>query len=606
MFASINFGTCVKPGGRLASKALLKAQDDGIGKGVTSLFPITIFKLKNGISYAPGDPNYDLRLMAEKVTAKRQFPNYSNIDAPYNLKFYKEGHPETEVAYMGMAKGTETISYYSSATQEYAFVANFETFYMWTKSRKDSLYRSTGGDEQHREHIYNENTYWYDVSDLDLYAADPLAPNGRTRIKKIMCALAPAKGEAWQCIKLDNKGKTEAMYFTTDHPLNVVGKGRTQVKDIKVGDYIVAADGTTDTVKVIDSIYIMADLWIGYDVETESDRLVIGSISSHNCRTRVIANVNGPEIVTDRGNLSFTTLNLPRYAIEAVRESSSEEEGIRRFFEKLDKYLDVAKRQLQHRFEIQCRRHVYNFPYIMGQGAYMGSEYLTSEDEVRKVLQNGTLSFGFVGLAEALVCLTGHDHSEGEEYQSLGLRIVKHMKDYADKLTATERMNWTLIGTPAESVAGRFLRIDKEKFGVIPGVTDKEYYTNSCHVPVTKQIRASEKLRIEAPYHPLCNAGLITYVECAGDPRENLDALHTLINIAHDAGIGYFSFNHKVDTCTNCGYNGIIGDICPSCGQKETPSHPFMRPRRLTGYLNYENRFNSAKAAELKDRVTHA
>lgn len=425
VFSSINLGTCVKPGGRLATKALLKAIDDGIGKGVTSLFPIVIFKLKEGVTYSPQDPNYDLRLYSERVTAKRMFPNYSNLDAPYNLKYYKEGHPETEVAYMG-------------------------------------------------------------------------------------------------------------------------------------------------------------------------------------CRTRAISNVNGPEIVTDRGNLSFTTLNLPRYAIEASREGTSEEERIEIFFKKLDKYLDIARRQLEHRYKIQCNRRVYNLPYVMQQGAYMGSEHLSPDDTIRKAIENGTLSFGFVGLAEALVALTGHDHTEGEKYQQLGLRIVKHMRDYADKLTEEQHMNWSLIATPAESVAGKMLRKDRAEFGVIPGVTDKDYYTNSNHVPVWRKIRASEKIRLEAPYHELTNAGHIAYVECEGDPRQNLDALHTLINIMHDAGAGYFSFNHKIDTCTNCGYNGIIGDVCPSCGQKETPSHPFVRPRRITGYLSYENRFNSAKTAELNARVTHA
>jgi ribonucleoside-triphosphate reductase len=316
----------VKPGGRLATKALLKAIDDGIGKGVTSLFPIVIFKLKEGVTYSPQDPNYDLRLYSERVTAKRMFPNYSNLDAPYNLKYYKEGHPETEVAYMG-------------------------------------------------------------------------------------------------------------------------------------------------------------------------------------CRTRAISNVNGPEIVTDRGNLSFTTLNLPRYAIEASREGTSEEERIEIFFKKLDKYLDIARRQLEHRYKIQCNRKVYNLPYVMKQGAYMGSEHLSPDDTIRKAIENGTLSFGFVGLAEALVALTGHDHTEGEQYQQLGLRIVKHMRDYADKLTEEQHMNWSLIATPAESVAGKMLRKDRAEFGVIPGVTDKEYYTNSNHVPVWRKIRASEKIRLEAPYHELTNAG---------------------------------------------------------------------------------------------------
>lgn len=426
VFSSLNLGTCTKPGGRLAIKAVLKALDDGIGKGVTSLFPIVIFKLKDGISYKAGDTNYDLRLEAERVCAKRMFPNFSNLDAPYNLKFYKEGHPETEVAYMG-------------------------------------------------------------------------------------------------------------------------------------------------------------------------------------CRTRVIANVNGPEIVTDRGNLSFTTLNLPRFAIEAKKEAldGDPELALGIFYNKLNKYLDMAKRQLEHRYEIQCSKKVYNFPYVMMQGAYMGSEYLLPEDSIRKAIENGTLSFGFVGLSEALKAMFGHDHTEGEEYQKIGIDIVKYMYDYCTELTKETHLNWSLIATPAESVAGTLLRMDKKLYGEIEGVTDKEYYTNSFHVPVSKKMRASEKVRIEAPYHQYCTAGAISYIELEGNPTQNIDALHTLVNVMHDSGMGYFSFNSNMDTHTGCGYTGIIGDTCPFCGQKETVSNPIIRPRRVTGYLSYENRFNHSKEAELNDRVKH-
>lgn len=424
VFSSLNLGTCTKPGGRLAVRALLEAIDKGIGKGITSLFPIVIFKLKAGISYNPGDPNYDLRLLSERTTAKRLFPNYSNLDAPYNLKFYKEGHPETEVAYMG-------------------------------------------------------------------------------------------------------------------------------------------------------------------------------------CRTRVIANVNGPEIVTDRGNLSFTTIDLPKLGIEACAKAPEGVERLETFWMLLDGVLGKASRQLQHRFEIQCKRHVYNFPYVMGQGAYMGSEFLAPEDEVGKALLNGTLSFGFVGLAECLTALIGKDHSETEEAQKLGLEIITRIKKYADEMTKKTHMNWTLIATPAESVAGTLLRKDKARYGVIEGVTDKDYYTNSFHVPVYRKVTASKKIAIEAPYHELCNAGHISYVELEGNPTDNLDALHTLVNQMHDAGMGYFSFNAKMDCCTNCGFVGIIGDICPSCGHKDTPSVPIVRPRRVTGYLSYSNRFNFSKLQELGDRVTH-
>lgn len=624
MFSSINLGTCVKPGGRLATKALLKAIDDGIGKGVTSLFPIVIFKLKEGVTYSPQDPNYDLRLYSERVTAKRMFPNYSNLDAPYNLKYYKEGHPETEVAYMGMAAGKHKVLLQDPDIPMEGYPSDWKDFAMYQMTFEDLWYAVVNLGGVVRK--FDDTTEYVDleadnVRVVAIYGREPdkdsmdYRARKLTRVRKIMRCSKPAQGHTWKDVYVygtedGNYTSTEkpvrkVLTLTSDHPLALVKKGRTHVCDIQygvAGDSLRTYDGCTQVLDIKDSSYT----GYGYDIETYSDMFVLDDVISHNCRTRAISNVNGPEIVTDRGNLSFTTLNLPRYAIEASREGTSEEDRIEIFFKKLDKYLDIARRQLEHRYKIQCNRKVYNLPYVMKQGAYMGSEHLSPDDTIRKAIENGTLSFGFVGLAEALVALTGHDHTEGERYQQLGLRIVKHMRDYADKLTEDQHMNWSLIATPAESVAGKMLRKDRAEFGVIPGVTDKDYYTNSNHVPVWRKIRASEKIRLEAPYHELTNAGHIAYVECEGDPRQNLDALHTLINIMHDAGAGYFSFNHKIDTCTNCGYNGIIGDVCPSCGQKETPSHPFVRPRRITGYLSYENRFNSAKMAELNARVTHA
>lgn len=605
MFSSLNFGTCTKPGGRLATKALLDAMDKGIGKGITAIYPIPVFKFKSGVTFNPGDPNYDLRLMSEKVTAKRQFPNYSNLDAPYNLKYYKEGHPETEAAYMGMASGREKV-HIKYACQE------TEKGYIYKETKIEDVFNALSVFLPVKR--FDENTVWIDLesSHFELYLCDSVA--GRpVRVKKAMRCEQPETGESWCMLKLkhpENIHWYADLKLTTDHPLCVVNPdgsySRVAVKDIKVGDKIKASCiGYTGCFEVEDTFERRWHSDRGYDFETESDRFDLGPIVSHNCRTRVIANVNGPEIVTGRGNLSFTSINLPRLAIEASKEALEPElrEGI--FFQKLDKALEIAAKQLQERFEIQCKRKVYNFPYVMQQGAYMGSEFLSPTDEVRKALLNGTLSFGFVGLAECLRALTGHDHTEGDQYQQLGLKIVKYMRDYADKLTEERHMNWTLIATPAESLAGKFLRKDREEFGIIPGITDKDYYTNSNHVPVGTKVTASEKIRIEAPYHALCNAGAILYIEIEGDPRNNPEVIHTLNNQMHDAGVGYFSYNIKMDTCTACGFVGLIGDTCPSCGQKGTPSTPIMRPRRLTGYLGYEDRFNSAKLAELHDRVTH-
>lgn len=612
VFGSLNFGTCTKPGGRLATKALLTAMDKGVGKGITAYFPITIFKLKDGVTYSPKDPNYDLRLLSEKTTAKRQAPNYSNLDAPYNLKYYKEGHPETEVAYMGMAAGgtvrleiwrkteVSTDYYVCSICSDISDIWNLLTGLLKFPVKR-----------------FDATTEWVDLEDpvMDyVIMIHDSSVHDFVRAKKFMRCTKPAKGETWKAVYLigNSQGDKTALVLTSDHPLAVYReeenqhKQRIQVKNIRVGDLVEASMNSENGFYTVYKIEDMANSNpIGYDFETASDKFDLEKVISHNCRTRVIANVNGPEIVTGRGNLSFTTINLPRLAIEARQEALEPElrEGI--FFEKLEKVMAIATKQLQERFELQCKRHVYNFPYVMQQGAYMGSEYLAPTDTIEKAILNGTLSFGFVGLAETLVALTGHDHADGEEYQQLGLRIVKYMRDYADKLTQERHMNWTLIATPAESVAGRFLRLDRAKYGIIEGVTDKDYYTNSNHVPVGKKVTASEKIRIEAPYHALTNAGHISYLEIDGDPRDNLDAIHTYVNQMHDAGIGYFAFNAKVDTCTACGFTGIIGDTCPSCGQKGSIKYPIVRPRRVSGYLSSEDRFNSAKLAELHDRTTH-
>lgn len=608
VFSSLNLGTCIRAGARLAMKALFAAMDKGIGKGITAFYPIVIFKLKDGVSYSPKDPNYDLRLLAEKTTAKRQYPNFSNLDAPYNLKYYREGHPETEATYMGMAaKGRVQLELQDKKGRHLCYIQSdiSEVWDLLTRLLKLPAKQ------------FDSVTEWINLEapDMDyIINIKDSSSEGYVRAKKYMRCTKPFNGERWKYLQaIGNKnGERIALVLTSDHPLSVwredewEGCRRVPVKDLSVGDHLEAGDSWDNGLYTIYRIGNLKEEPVGYDFETASDKFDLDKIVSHNCRTRVIANVNGPEIVTGRGNLSFTTINLPRLAIEAQQEAIEPElrEGI--FFKKLEEVMAIATKQLQERFELQCKRHVYNFPYVMQQGAYMGSEYLSPGDTIEKAILNGTLSFGFVGLAETLVALTGHDHADGEDYQQLGLKIIKYMRDYADKLTEERHMNWTLIATPAESVAGRFLRLDRAKYGIIPGVTDKDYYTNSNHVPVGKKVTASEKIRIEAPYHALCNAGHILYNELEGDPRDNLDAMHMLVNQMHDAGAGYFSFNAKMDTCTNCGYTGIIGDICPSCGQKETPSHPFMRPRRITGYLSNLSRFNSAKLAEVHDRVTHA
>ena len=401
-------------------KNILLVTEAGLGHGETPIFPIQIFRVKEGINYNPGEPNYDLFKLACRVSAKRLFPNFSFQDAPYNLQYYK-GTPETEISYMG-------------------------------------------------------------------------------------------------------------------------------------------------------------------------------------CRTRVMANVYDPtkEISNGRGNLSFTSINLPRIAIEANK-------NIDWFYQELDRKIDLVIEQLLERFEIQAKKKVHNYPFLMGEGVWIDSDKLDINDEVREVLKHGTLSVGFIGLAETLKALIGYHHGESEIAQNLGLEIISHMRKRMDDISEQMHLNFSLLATPAEGLSGRFVRIDKEKYGIIEGVTDRDYYTNSFHVPVYYPISAFKKIKIEAPYHALTNAGHISYVELDGDPSQNLDAFEKVVRCMKESGIGYGSINHPVDRDPCCGYNGIIGDTCPKCGRHEDEGVHFQRIRRITGYLVGDmSKWNDAKTSEEHDRVKHS
>ena len=417
-FSSINYGTDTSLEGRMVVDTMLEATLRGLGNGETPIFPIQIFKVKEGINYNPGDPNYDLFKKAIKTSGKRLFPNFSFIDAPFNLQYYKEGDYRTEIAYMG-------------------------------------------------------------------------------------------------------------------------------------------------------------------------------------CRTRVIANVydKSREIVTGRGNLSFTSINLPRIAIT--------EKTIDKFYKKLDELIELVKDQLLERFEIQANKRVYNFPFLMGEGIWLDSDKLKPNDKIGEVIKHGTLTIGFIGLAEALKSLTGFHHGESEESQKLGLEIIGHMRQKCDGYCEKYKLNFSLIATPAEGLSGRFVKIDKERFGEIPGVTDREFYNNSFHIPVYYPISIFDKIKKEAPYNALTNGGHITYVEVDGDIAKNPEAFEQIIRCMHDQGIGYGSVNHPVDRDPICGYNGIIDNTCPRCGRAEDEVK-FERIRRITGYLvGTLDRFNNAKAAEVRARVKH-
>ncbi|MBQ9171906.1 anaerobic ribonucleoside triphosphate reductase [Candidatus Saccharibacteria bacterium] len=391
-FTSINFGTDTTPAGRLVSLDLLQATENGLGKGETPIFPISILKVKEGINYNPKDPNYDIFKRSMEVSAKRLFPNFCFIDAPYNLKYYKKGDYRTEIATMG-------------------------------------------------------------------------------------------------------------------------------------------------------------------------------------CRTRVFASVfpESDGIVTGRGNLSFTTINIVRIGIKhGICLGERKEADWDGFYHELDEKLDLVKDQLLERFEFQANQHVRNFPFLMGQGNWFGSEKLGPNDTLRDVIKHGTLSIGFIGLAETLVAMTGKHHGEDEDARDLGLDIVTHMREKCDSYCKKYKLNFSLLATPAEGIAGRFTKIDRKEFGKIKGVTDRDFYTNSFHVPVYYPISAFDKIEIEAPYHNLCNAGHITYIELDGDPSQNIAAFEAVIRKMHDCGIGYGSVNHPVDRDPVCGYSGIIkGERCPHCGRLE-------------------------------------
>ncbi len=398
-FSSINFGTATSSEGRMVIKCFLMSIDSGLGKGETPIFPVSIFKVKEGINYNPGDPNYDMFKLACKVSAKRLFPNFSFIDAPFNLKFYKEGDVRSEVGYMG-------------------------------------------------------------------------------------------------------------------------------------------------------------------------------------CRTRVMSDVTdlNNQTTGGRGNLSFTSINLPRIAIKhGICLKERDKADMDGFYQELSEMMELVRDQLLERFEIQCSRHSYNFPFLIEQGVWSDGDKLKPTDRLRKILKHGSLTLGFIGLAESLKALIGKHHGESEEAQKLGIEIISFMRKKADEFAEEYHLNFTLIATPAEGLSGRFVNIDRAIYGKIKGITDREYYTNSFHVPVYYSTSIKHKIEVEAPYHALTNGGHISYIELDGDTAMNVDAFESVIRLMKESGIGYGAINHPVDRDPVCGYVGVIGDVCPGCGRKEFESVPLER-----------------------------
>lgn len=402
-FSSINFGTDTSPEGRIVIENFLLATEEGLGKGETPIFPVSIFKVKEGVNFNPGDKNYDLFKLACRVSAKRLFPNFSFLDAPFNLAFYKEGNYRTEVGYMG-------------------------------------------------------------------------------------------------------------------------------------------------------------------------------------CRTRVMADITDLDNQTTggRGNLSFTSLNLPRIGIKhGICLKEREKADMQGFYNELAEVMDLIKEQLLERFEIQCNKHSYNFPFLIEQGIWTNGEKLEPNDRLRKLLKHGTLTIGFIGLAETLKALIGTHHGETEEAEKLGIEIIKFMRERCDTYSKEHNLNITLIATPAEGISGRFVSIDKAIYGKIKGITDREFYTNSFHIPVYYNISIKEKLKKEAPFHNLTNGGHISYIELDGDTANNVEAFESVIRLMKELGIGYGAINHPVDRDPVCGYVGVINDVCPKCGRKEFEEIPIEHLNKI-------------------------
>lgn len=329
-------------------------------------------------------------------------------------------------------------------------------------------------------------------------------------------------------------------------------------------------------------------------MDSSFNRPYVDQVAYMGCRTRVMANKCGAEVTDGRGNLSLTTINLPRLAIKAERD-------LMKFYQSLSDLLDLICEQLFHRYEVQAKLKVKDMPFLMGQGLYLGSDNLAPNDTIGEAIKNGTLSIGFIGLAETLVALTGYHHGENEESQTLGEEIIAFMRNKADRAAEKYKLNYTLLATPAEGLSGRFVKMDCSEYGLIPGVTDKDYYTNSFHVPVNYQIGMREKIRLEAIYHKYTNGGHISYVEFAAPPLNNLSAVEEMIRYMGACDMGYAAINFPVDFCDSCGYIGVIdNDHCPACN-----SAAIRRVRRITSYLGTVDRLNDAKHVELKQRVAH-
>lgn len=728
-FSSINYGTGTTAEQRLIIQMILKATDAGLGNGETPIFPVQIFKMKDGVNTAEVDPNYDLFLYSCQVTAKRLFPNYLFLDSTFNRQYYRRNQPETEVASMGCTKGSAVITVRKGmerhilSLQEFVQQYDYNDWLVW-----DSM---SGKFVKVLNVIENPpETDWYRVRftngryvDITFNHYLPVEGKGRTHTHELKPGDLIKKGysfsgsEYWStnCKDLDildkywlegliiRDGSYSASQISITLGLDekeLVDKAQLVLKNLgyetvvkewhreekgnyyeirtkKAGDFarsltsifrgvnkvnrsvpkdiccdynkaraflagMIDADGyvavmadhskvqlgtinemmSQQTAMIADYLNLNPKVYVNqrtgrkaqYNVEfelddklidalqcikkktkatrnrsvsiankqylkilsveklayhgqsycltTESDTFDINGVCSHNCRTRVISNINGPEITRGRGNIAFITINLPRLGILSAGD-------IDIFYDNLQRVMQHCFAELLERYHYIAQKHVYNFPFLMGQQVWMDSEKLGPEDTIEPVLKHGTLSVGFIGLAEALTALTGKHHGESDDSLRLGLDIVRFMRRACDDEAMQTRLNFSLFATPAEGLSGRFVKIDKKFYGVIKGVTDKEYYTNSFHIPVNYQISVAEKLHKEGKFHEYCNAGAISYVEVDGNLEKNPDVIKEIVLYMKLCNVGYGSINHPVDRCPVCGYTGVINDTCPKCGRHD-------------------------------------
>ena len=554
-FSSVNFGLDTSWEGRLISSEVLDAGYAGLGHGETALFPITIFKMKKGVN-DKGSPNYDLFQKACKVTALRMLPNFVNVDAPFNLEYYQPDRPETHVATMGCVHGTETSLWKLDDKIEVSDFGRMSRILM----NKYPLIQ------------YSEISHYMDLEKADIGIWDSFN-NKFAKVKKF---IINQNVTDWVIVKLDDES---TLTITPDHPLPVEGRGRIRADELKRGDRIKHSineklyTGSDEFATVLSiekaSIGSISET-TSYDVETDTDRFDLDSIQSHNCRTRVLSNVyDKNHVQTDgRGNLFWTTINMPYLALEAKEQAG---DIITNFFRRLDEVIDDVIDFSHDRFNIIAHRKAYNFPFLMGQHEYVGSDELLPDDDIREVIKNGTIAIGFIGLAETLLTLVGKHHGESDEAQALGLKIIQHMKDRADRQTKLENINYSVMGSPAEGCTGRLCKAIKKRWGVIPGITDKPYLVNSTHIPPSYKTTLVHKVEIEAPYHALCLGGHIWYGEIDANTAANVEAVERIVTYIASKGCGYFSLNHPMMRDPICGYVGAPAPdgSCPRCGRKE-------------------------------------